>query len=178
MADLPELTHSVQRKLALQWSTVLDQYHMTGEHLHWHERQAYRAHRIHAQNGSTLIPGPRPTSRAFDHIGITQSSAVAERRFNDLAREYFQFWYSSAAGYETFVEWLDIIKGRALADLASVWEGGSEIVLAWYRRACVPAVKKGLDSLVKQNIRQARGTELQRLERTCLYPQKTGFGPA
>ena len=87
------------------------------------EKEWNRTRRIQAQDPTiSSCPGPNSrVSRAFDQLGITQSVVVAERRFNDLAREYFQAWYSSATGYEIFVEWLEVLKKQVLQDLRSVW---------------------------------------------------------
>jgi hypothetical protein len=147
----------------IQWRTALDKHHLDGQHLSWHQKERSRIERIQAQSAH---PGPDPRAeRAVDHIGINQSVAAAKRHFNDGSGEYFHLWFSSERGYEIFVEWLDAIKLQTLGDLASAWEGGSDAVRCWYKRACVPAIEKALKELVAERTREARAAELRRLER-------------
>ena len=108
MADLPELSDSTKRKLALQWRTLLDTNGLTGDHLHWHERERDRLQRIAAQS-----PGPGPdwrSERATDEVGIYSSVKVAGGRLNDLMAGYWPLWLSSDDGYECFVGWLEVLK--------------------------------------------------------------------
>jgi hypothetical protein len=162
MADLPELSDSTKRKLALQWSALLDTNRLTGEHFQWHERERDRLRRIAAQS-----PGPGPdwrNERAADETGIRQSVTVAEARFKDLSGEYWCRWLSSGDGYEAFVGWLEELKRRVSSEVASVWKGKSKPIDSWYERACGPAVEKTLAVLVKEGTNRARGAEMKRLE--------------
>ena len=162
MADLPELSNSTKRKLALQWSTLLDTNRLAGEHLHWHERERDRLQRIAAQS-----PGPGPdwrNERAADETGIPASVKVVEARFANLSGEYWPQWLSSGDGYEAFVGWLEELKGRVSSEIASVWKGKSKPIDCWYERACGPAVEKALAALVKDGTNRARGAEMKRLE--------------
>ena len=108
MADLPELSDATKRKLTLQWRTLLDTNGLTGDHLHWHERERDRLQRIAAQS-----PGPGPdwrSERATDEVGIYSSVKVAGGRLNDLMAGYWPLWLSSDDGYECFVGWLEVLK--------------------------------------------------------------------
>lgn len=114
MADLPELSDSTRRKVALQWSSLLDTHHLTGEHFSWHRRERHRLRRIEAQAGDTGRGSRGGASswrndRVADETGIHSSVAVAEERFKDLSGEYWRLWHSSGNGYEGFVDWLDIL---------------------------------------------------------------------
>jgi hypothetical protein len=169
MADLPDLPNAIQRKLALKWSTVLDTHGLTGKHLHWHDAERNRMERIQAQMGTANRPGRGPSpgaERAVDHVGIRPSVNVAERRFKDLCHEYWGLWYSSGGGYETFEDWLHVLKLQVSEEVASIWKPGLEAVHRWYQRACAPAVDNALDTLVTRGTRQAREQEVKRLERT------------
>ena len=162
MADLPELSDSTKRKLALRWSILLDTNGLTGEHLHWHERERDRLQRIAAQS-------PRPvrdwrTERETDETGIPSSVTVAKGRFNDLMEEYWRLWLSSGDRYESLVGWLEVLKRQVPEEIAPIWTDGSKSVGRWYKRACRPAVEKALAALVKEGTARARGEELKRLE--------------
>ncbi len=162
MADLPELSDSTKLKLALQWSTLLDTNHLTGEHFHWHERERDRLRRIAAQG-----PGPGPdwrNERAADETGVRQTVTVAEERFKALSGEYWRPWLNSGNGYEGFVEWLEELRRNVSAEVASIWNGGSNTIENWYERACGPAVEKSLAALVKEGTHRARVAEMKRLE--------------
>ena len=113
MADLPELSDSTKRKLALRWSILLDTNGLTGEHLHWHERERDRLQRIAAQS-------PRPvrdwrTERETDETGIPSSVTVAKGRFNDLMEEYWRLWLSSGDRYESLVGWLEVLRQQGFS---------------------------------------------------------------
>lgn len=163
MVDLPALPQSVQRVLALRWANALDAGRLTGRHLFWHEEERKRRRRIAAQSHS----GGSPESQhAVDHVGIEESIAVAQRRFNELAAAYWNVWYSSGAVCEVFEQWLRALEQQVLKELASVWEGGSEAVCRWYAKACAPALETALRLLLTERKLQARTAELQRLEGT------------
>lgn len=162
MADLPELSGSTKRKLALQWSTLLETNHLTGEHFHRHERERDRLRRIAAQSSG---PGPGwRNERAADETGVRQTVTVAEERFKALSGEYWRPWLNSGNGYEGFVEWLEELRRNVSAEVASIWKGGSKTIESWYERACGPAVEKSLAALVKEGTHRARGAEMKRLE--------------
>lgn len=161
MADLPELSDSTNRKLALRWGAVLDANQLAGDHLHWHQRERDRLKRIAAQS-----PGQGSgwrDARATDEVGIHSSVKVAEGRFNDLVAEYWRLWLSSGDGYERFVGWLEGLKRKVTEEIASIWGSGSNSVDRWYKRACAPAVENTLAALVKEGTAWARREELRRL---------------
>ena len=151
MADLPELSDSTKRKLELQWRTHLDTNGLTGDHLHWYERERERLKRIASQGQG---PGPdwRP-ERATDEAGIRSSVKVTEGRLNDLMAEYWPLWLSSDDGYECFVGWLEVLKRQVSEEIASIWTDGAKPLDVWYKRACGPAVEKTLAAGVKEGMR-------------------------
>jgi len=162
MADLPELSDSTKRKLALQWSTLLDSKRLTGEHFQWHKRERDRLRRIAAQSSG---PGPDwRNERATDKRGIRETVTVAEERFKALSGEYWSPWLQSGNGYEGFVEWLEQLKDMVSTEVASIWKGGSKRIDSWYKRACGPAVEKSLAALVKEETHRGRDAEMRRLE--------------
>jgi hypothetical protein len=170
MADLPELSDSTKRKLALQWASLLDDNRLTGEHLQWHAQARDRLMRIAAQGPRGSRRGSEcgldwHNERAADETGIHPSVTVAEARFTDLSGEYSSLWLSSGGGYEAFAGWLEELKRRVSSEIASVWKGGSKPVDRWFERACGPAIEKALTALVNEGIRRARADELKRLER-------------
>ncbi len=167
MTDLPKLADITNRKLALKWSKLLDSHGLTGPHLKWHEAERNRIRRIAAQMGPTANSCPEPNPGAettVDYVGIRQSVAVAEQRFEDLAREYWRPWSDSGSTCETFEQWLKGLKERVLRELASVWESGPEAIRAWYERACEPTVERAVNSLAQKWTGQSRDAELKRVE--------------
>jgi hypothetical protein len=187
MADLPELSESTRRKLTLRWTNLLDTNRLTGEHLHWHERELGRQRQRAVRNqerrlriqeqmapesikdwydgGDSPHGGSRlADERAADGTGIAPTVALAEARFKDLFAEFYRLWLSSGDGYEGFAGWLDILRRQVTIEVASVWEGGPKAIRRWYKRACGPAVEKALTALVKRGTTRARADELKRLE--------------
>jgi hypothetical protein len=165
MLDLPELPEPTNRKLVLQWNTLLDKHGLAGEHLHWHASERERLRRVAAQMGP--VPGHRWRGvdlgeQAVDEVGIAVSVEVAKKRFKDLCGEYWLLWQRSGNGHEVFADWLDILKQQTSGEVASVWKGGKAID-RWYKRACAPAVEKSLADLVKKGTNRARGAEIKRL---------------
>jgi hypothetical protein len=169
MADLPELSDSTNRKLALRWSALREANGLVGDHLHWHQQERDRLKRIAAQSpgqGSDAR-GRLPKThdaRATDGVGIHSSVKLAEGRFNDLVAEYWPLWLASADGYDRFVGWLEALKRKVAEEIASIWRSRSKPVDRWYKRACAPAVENTLAALVKEGTARARGEELKRLE--------------
>jgi hypothetical protein len=103
-----------------------------------------------------------PNSRTIvDHVGIRQSLAAAQQRFNDLAQEYFKLWNESAAISGIFEQQLNVLAQRVVAELRAIWRG-SENNQAWFERACAPALAKTLTSLIKQWTGKARDAELKK----------------
>jgi DNA-binding Xre family transcriptional regulator len=155
-ADLPELPESTERKLKLKWSDLLDKYHLSGEHLGWHDRARLR----------------RDTSKFMTQIGVVPSINVAEHRFTDLAYAYWSVW-SPSTPYEVFVGWLDAIRRRTSSDLENVWTGKSDAIDAWFKKMCAPAIEKELDTRVREWVKKARAAELAHIERFGKMPVTT-----
>jgi hypothetical protein len=175
VSDPPELSAPTKRKLALQWSALLDTHHFTGEHFRLHDeararrdRQLDRRRRIAAlpgnHGGSSIDESAVDQETVVDHGGIAPSVALAEARFKDLVAEYRPLWLSSRDVYDVFAAWLDTIKRQVSTELASVWKGGSELHDRWYQRACAPALDRSLAALVKEWTRRALADELKRSE--------------
>jgi hypothetical protein len=164
MAELPELSESTKRKLALQWSTLLEKYGLTGEHVHWRERERVKLRQWPGTRRGRNPDGSwRVDERLVDKAGIAQSVAIAQGRLYDLAVAYWWLW-SSSAGYEIFAGWLQILNGQVLAEIALIWKGKSDAIDRWYDRACAPAVEMALLPKVKEFEGWARNAELKALQ--------------
>ena len=174
MADLPELSNSTKRKLALRWRALLDANELAGDHLHWQQWERDRLMRIAAQ--SPVQGSDWRDARATDEVGISSSVKVTEGRFNDFVAEYWKLWLSSGDGYESFVGWLEGLKRQVSEEIASVWISESKPIDGWYKRACAPAVQKILAALVKEGSARARGEELKRLEASTKTKSDAGKG--
>jgi len=168
MADLPELSESAKRKLALQWKGLLERNSFTGEHLRWHDTQRESLSwggKVGPVDGWRGRRGSfRVDERLVDREGIVPSVAIAKWQLYNLAMEYWRLW-SVSAGCEIFAGWLDLLKGQVLEEVASIWKGHSEALDRWYERACAPAVEKELLLKVKEFQRWALSAELKALER-------------
>jgi hypothetical protein len=165
MADLPELSETAKRKLAVQWDTLLHTHGLTGEHFDWHSKERGRLRKIAAERHILGRDGlGRVDERLVDQTGIAPSVAVAKSRFYDLAIAYWSHW-SVNAGYKAFADWLDLLKRQVSDVVASIWKGQSEGLDRWYERACRPSLEKALSTKVKEFIGWARAAELKELER-------------
>jgi DNA-binding Xre family transcriptional regulator len=142
------LPESTERKLKLKWIDLLDKYQLSGEHLGWHDKARLR----------------RNTFKPIGQIGVVPSINVAEHRFTELAYAYWSIWNLSSP-HEVFVGWLDAIKVRTSNEIESVWVGKSDWTSGWYKKMCVPAVEKELDTRVRDWTKKARAAELAYLER-------------
>jgi hypothetical protein len=171
MADLPELSDSAKRKLVLRWRTLLKANKLTGDHLHWHERERDRLARVAAQSPTSGLSRHKQDA---DVVGVFSSVTVAQARFNDMLVEYWRLWYSSGDGYESFGGWLRLLKRQVSDDIALIWKGESKRLDRWYKRACGPAVEAALESLVEEGIGRARAEELKRLEARTKPPEDSG----
>src|SRR5258707_4032747 len=132
MTQLPELSESTKRKLAIKWDDLVDSHRLTGEHLQWHEKERDRLRRVAAQSGDVSrrrVSGEASwrDDRAADAVGIKPSVAVATARFLALAMTYWCHW-SPRSGYEIFTGWLDMLRGQTLREVASVWTGRSDTI--------------------------------------------------
>jgi len=172
MTDLPELSKSAKRKLALQWSSLLNQHKLNGEHLQWHDSQRdalSRGGRIGPVDGWRGRRGSyKVDERLVDREGIGPSVAIAKSRLYHLATAYWQLW-SVSAGCEIFASWLDLLKGQVLEEVASIWKGHSEALDRWYERACRPALEKALSPKVGEFESWALNAELKALEQATTY---------
>ncbi len=184
MADLPALSDSTKRKLAVQWDTIRDNQKLTDEEVSGYDlgRQwllGMLPKAPHGMNLGRLNIGHtfEDRKRAARWLGLDPSVKVAEGRFRGTNWEYWSHWCSSGAPYETYAEWLDSLKRATVAELASIWNGKSGVTDRWFQTTCAPAIEKALAVLVKQRIAQARDVESKRLERapaTNLHPRANG----
>ena len=173
MADVPALSELTERKLALQWDTVLDKQKLTEKDLSGYDRQRQHFLGIAARPPRGVNPlRPKEAARS---LGLDPSVKAAERRFRSFDWEYWVHWCASGAGYEVYRGWLDILKQQILDELASIWKGKSDATDRWFQGTCAPAIEKALAVLVKQRIAQARDAESKRLERAPTSgPTRTG----
>ena len=101
MADLPQLSVRVQRKLALQWDALVGKHGFTGDHLNWpktRRRKIVTGANRPPTNLSTGYFAPRgsddslphgPAYESEDRVGISESGQLGVERFAQLTGEYF-----------------------------------------------------------------------------------------
>jgi hypothetical protein len=162
MAEIPALSGSTTRKLAVQWDTLRDNQKLTDEDLSGYDRERQRLLRLPAKPPSHVRP-LRP-HEAARNIGLDASVGAAEGLFRQSAGEYWPLWCSSGAGYEVYREWLDWITRQVSTELASIWKGRSGVSDRWFQDTCAPALTKALAVLVKQRVAQAHDVEAKRLD--------------
>lgn len=188
MADLPELSDSTKRNLALRWDALLDTHQLTGDDLlRWIAAQAALGYwRNKSAADETGIPygdwarhriDAMLNARTADQTGLRPSVTVSEARFQDLSAEYWRLWARSGAEYEVFVAWLEEIKRQVSDEIRSVWRDKSDVVDRWYQSACEPAVERTLAALMKAEINRARAAELKRPEASA-RGSESGFPKA
>jgi len=177
MPDLPELPNSTKRMLALQWSKLLEDHYLTGEHFEWVNAERDRLRRIAAQASPTARGQSRAPSLDSWELsrGIEPSVQVAKAHFTTAVKEYWPLWVSSGAGHEVFADWLPELQRRTLSDMPSVWKGRSVAIDRWYEEECGPAVEKALSTLVQEWARRARDEELKRLGREAFVRRVTAL---
>src|ERR1039457_867886 len=120
MADLPELSDSAKRRLELRWLVLLNAHELTGDHFHWHEREAARLARVAAQSPTS---GVNHRGADTDEVGVFASVTVACERFNALLEEYWRLWHLSGDRYESFATWLPLLKRQVAEEISSRWQG-------------------------------------------------------
>ena len=184
MEELSELSESTQRKLQIQWDTLLDHYRLTAQDIDRYASANQRIRRI-AVSKPPDIPANRWSDSwlighkgARQDTGISPTVAMAEVRFTALASEYWLIWESSGTGYETHVTQLAVLRRRVLAEVASIWKGRSGEAFRWYETACAPAVEGALSVLEREQISQARGANLLHLVGTPTDTRPVGLGHA
>jgi len=179
-ADMPSLSDSTKRKLAVHWDTIRDNQKLTDEHLSGYDlgRQWLLGILDKPPRGMNL--GGLNTSRpkqAAGWLGLDPSLRAAEARFRGTDSEYWRHWCSSGAPYETYAAWLDSLKRDTVAELASIWNGRSDVTDRWFKSTCGPAIEKALARVAKQRIKQARDVEMRRLENAPSRPSITTANP-
>jgi hypothetical protein len=167
MADLPALSGSTRRKLAVQWDTIRDRQKLTDEDLSAYDRERQRLSSIAAKwpRYDPRHRDPRCATQVARWLAVTPSVGAAEARFRGIDSEYWLLWCSSGFGYEVYRDWLDSITRQISGELASIWKGRSDVTDRWFQGACGPAIEKALTALTKQRIAQAREVEMGRLDR-------------
>jgi outer membrane protein OmpA-like peptidoglycan-associated protein len=105
--DLPELSDSTKRKLAVQWDALLDRHRPTGTSVDWYASASEQIRRNAGEkvpNGWGPWYGPwlAKHESAKRRPGITPSVEVAKERFAAFSGEYWRLWEASGAGYETY----------------------------------------------------------------------------
>ena len=167
MADLPALSDSTKRKLAVQWDTIRDKQKLTDEDLAGYDRERQKLLSIATKwsRNDRRHRDPRFATQRARWIGESASVRAAEARFRGIDWDYWQHWCHSGAQYEAYAVWLDSLKRDTVAELASIWNGKSDVTDRWFAGTCAPAIEKALAALVKQRIAQARDVESKRLER-------------
>lgn len=164
MADRPEFSESTKRKLAVRWDTVRDNQKLTEEDLSRHDLERRRLLGIAAKPPRGVNPlRPKEAARS---LGLDPSVRAAVARFRGTDSEYWRHWCFSGTPYQTYAAWLDSLKQETAAELASFWNGRSDVTDRWFQETCAPAIEKALAVLVKQRIAQAREVESKRLEET------------
>ena len=171
MADLPALSESTKRKLAVEWESIRDNHELTDEHLAGYDlgRQwlwGTLAKPPHGMNLGGLNIGRtfEDRKRAAHWLGCDPSVRASLARFGGIDSEYWSHWGLSGCGYEVYRDWLNSITRQVLAEFASIWKGRSPVTDRWFEDTCAPAIEKALADRVKQRIKQARRVEINRLE--------------
>jgi hypothetical protein len=171
LADLPELSPSARRRLAIHWDTLLDHHRLNEAAVDWY---ASRPDHVHERALAKVPDGRAPwwvlqwlqeRERTRKDSGISASVAVAKGRFTALASAYRPLWESSGAEYGAYSGQLKTIEKQVLGDLESIWKGHSRAADQWFETAIAPAVGQALAILVREQISQARDLELQWLVR-------------
>jgi hypothetical protein len=168
MADLPELSESTTRKLAVQWDTIREQQKLTEKDLARYDRERRRL-----LDGSVKQrTGEYPPKERARLLGLRPSVRAAEARFPQFDHEYWTLWYSGGFSYEVYRDWLDTITRNIVAELESPWKGHSPATDRWFEQTCTPAIEKKLEILVEERIAQARDVESRGLSSL----PENGFG--
>jgi hypothetical protein len=165
MADLPVLSDSAKRMLALQWEALREKHKLTDEDLSGYDRKRQQLTQISAQwpRHDPRHLDPRSAAQVARWLGVTSSVNAAEERFRRAGPD-MGTWCASGAGYETFAASLDSVKRDIVAELESIWKGRSAVTDRWFEQTCKPDVEKALSVLVKGRIAQARQVEMNSLD--------------
>jgi hypothetical protein len=171
MAVLPQLSKTAQRKLKVQWDTLLDKHNLTPEHVAQYDRNRNNLLKA-ASRGIEPLWAQAP--QVVSNLSPDPSTKLAEGRFRSFDGEYWLDWCSRGAQYEIYRDWLDILKLQILEELASIWKGRSAATDHWFEESCRPTAEKALTTLANQRIAQARADEIERLELAAVGRQSAG----
>jgi hypothetical protein len=165
---LPELPALAERKKEVQWALLLETNGLTGEYLRWHEEERDRLSRIRRQGdipgGHGSSDGPHETEA--DSVGIPNSVNLASARFEQLVQIYWPFWAAQVPlNSGTMVRWLETLRNTVAAEVKKIWLQGTVWHESWFERACEPAIRARLDTLVSESSSYARRLEIEWLER-------------
>lgn len=157
MAELPELSPIVRRKLAIQEAELLEHYRLSADDIKRYSSASESDRRL-AVSTTYLV-----RSNALIATGVIPSVEVAKNLFAGLADEHFLIWEVDGTDNETFAARLVIVKDNVLAKIAARWKAASLAAFDWFETACAPAAKAALNDLVRQQVSRARQAELVRL---------------
>lgn len=173
MADLPQLSVRVRRKLALQWDSLVEKHGFTGEHLNWpktRRRKIVTGAQRPPTNLSSGYSAPRgsddslphgPIYESEDRVGIGESSLLAVERFAQLTGEYFFLWAAEhGRRSEIFTAWLVELRAVVADEVAQLWKERGD----WFQRLCRVNLDRGLTPMFDQLRRTAREMEITDLE--------------
>jgi hypothetical protein len=157
---IPQLSARDMRAVSLRWPILVDECQLSGDAI-----LRYASARLESRAQALVNPlHMNPESLYFEtfmklylrarmECGVTQSVKLTEQWFSCLATTYLEHW-SPQEGFEQFAAWLETIKGRVLADVASIW-GKSDATRLWYQTVCEASVSAAVSAQVGTFTRRA-----------------------
>jgi hypothetical protein len=165
MADIPPLSNSAKRMLALQWEALRENHKLTDEDISEYDRRRQQLTEVFSKwpHHDPRHRDPRHATQTAQWLGVTPSVRSAEARFRTTGSEFWSHWCASGGPYETYATWLETLKRDTVAELESIWKGHSSLTDCWFEETCKPAIEKSLSSLVQRSRANAREVEMKRL---------------
>jgi len=149
-ADLPALSESAKRKLAVQWDTIRDKQKLTDQDLvgydlgrQWLLGMLPKSRQGMNLGGLNIGHTFEDRTRAAGWLGLDLSVKAAEGRFGATDGEYWWRWCCMGAPYESYADWLETFKRETVAELKAIWAGRSAASDKWFEATCKPAIEKG-----------------------------------
>jgi hypothetical protein len=104
-----------------------------------------------------------------DHVGITQTVALAKERFGQLEQQHFSLWAAAEDPRSNQITCrLQQILELVEDEVSATWGAGGEWYSGWFERACRPKIHEALGTRIKEGISRARALEIERLEKPDL----------
>jgi hypothetical protein len=169
LVDMPTLSDSKRRKLAVLWESIRDDKELTDEAVCGYDlgRQWLLGLVAKPPNGMNLGRLNISDRRvAAGWLGIDPSVKAAEAWFRKIDWEYWLEWctFTDCTEHRTYAAWLEKIKRDIMAELESIWKGRSAVTDRWLEEKCGPAVEKALSAIIERRVAQARDVAVGKLE--------------